>query len=178
MQAQSNPVVESKIATLLPKLQNIARHVRGSSVEIEAEELVSEMVIAIIENASKSPTFIEQQDSYILQFAGWSARKSANIMRRAESRYHDVMIDDDTDDGEGDGFDVGESVGYDEKIELSEALEAALSKLHPSYRQIVHLLYIGKNQVEIAEELHVTPPSLCEKMKVLRKYLAPELIAA
>jgi RNA polymerase sigma factor (sigma-70 family) len=170
-QSLSHIEINNRIGALMPKLKFIALRVRGSSSDLDTDELINEMVIALIKKAKSSPTFLNQNTSFILQFAGWQARHAAHSHRRSGSRFFDASFDEPTEAEEN----YAEAIAIEDdysNVELSDSIREAIADLHPSYRKLVNLMFLGLPKNEIAEKIGITPGALQDRMQVLRKRLA------
>ena len=160
-------LANSRIESLLPSMKIIARHVRGSSPELEIDELIAEMTIAIIKKAFDNPKFLNQKDGYLLTFAGWTARHYATKTRRICSRFHEVSHDD-PDFQEGDHGSALLVLDNVEHIDQPDAMRDALNDLGPTYLQIVAMLIDGFKKSEIANALKIHPMSLHDRIQTLK----------
>ena len=88
-----------RIEGLAPQLQKKAAYLQHMSPSQTADDLYQEMVTALLDRMSKEPSFVDQKDGYLLQYADWAARKNGQADRTYRS-YVDAMPVMIGDDGE------------------------------------------------------------------------------
>lgn len=154
-----------RIAELRPLIRRKAEftsyhHYRG---HVPADDLFQEASLAICQKALDDPTFLEQQDSYVVTAGMWAAQDSA---KRA-LRYEPPTLLDDDDNGLADAL-----VAPQADLDLQVAVCEALSRLDGSTRTVAAMLMEGHRKSDIARHMGIRKQSISWHVAKVRRALA------
>lgn len=173
----STAVFQDRLLTLAPRLKIAARSAVGTGSEYDADDLYQTIMLKLLEQNAQDPTFSQQTDQHLINFANWRARNQAH-KGRIYTRYVDAepaAIDEDGD--ETSLFEM--LVAADEpavedacisRLEV-ERIVKAVEDLDPADRQIVYMLSQGASGKEIAAALRISAPAVCQKKARIQRQL-------
>ena len=171
-------MIADRLVELLPAINRRAAFV--GSHTLTADDVAQEMALSILERAAKTPNLENQKDAYILNAAylhgGINAARHERLCH--ENHVADAVVACDSsndDDGEPE-FNIfvpaDSDVTPEDALIHSEAIEITMSKLSPSNRKLVAMLYIGYSETEIAKALHISRPAVSQRKRVIANVLA------
>ena len=169
-----------RIEGLAPRLQKKAAYLQHMSPSQTSDDLYQEMVMALLDRMSKEPSFVNQKDGYLLQYADWVARKNGQADRTYRS-YVDAMPVMIGDDGETTA--ILEFIASDtptpEQMQVfaedADALMSIVRDLSPENQTLVKMLYYGHEQVEIAKVLGITKGAVSQRKKTVARAIASRI---
>jgi len=124
----------NRIENLYPKIDIAARCLASRTGE-DAEDLGQTMALAIIEQATETPTFLQQKDAFIVRYGSWRALDSV----RSKWRDGDtVELDDEL---------MGGGAGLEDAFSLHEDILQALDQ---EGRALVNVIWVGRLREALA----------------------------
>ena len=160
------------VPTILGELKRYFRDL-GWSVHVPrgAQEMALKVEQArqqLASRSGRSPSVNE-----LAQFLEWSTEDVLDALE-AGSAHHSVSLDAPTDDGEGEVGTLAQSLGHaDDRLDSIEdrvTVAAAVRKLGPRERYVLHLRYVEDlTQTQIAEHVGV---SQMQVSRILRRAVA------
>jgi len=180
--AQPDPRLDSRITSLFPRLNRIARYLAHPGLEYTADDLYQEMALTILDRSAGDSTFLDQRDGYLLQCASWDARnvaaKGRTYNRLVAAEWFLAVRSAAADDGDEISLlelfadpDLTPEEHYLQTEQLEE-LAAAAASLSPSNQKIVGLIAIGYNWAEIADQLGVSRSAVSQRKNIIARQLS------
>jgi len=170
-------MIADRLVELLPAINRRAAFV--GSHTLTADDVAQEMALSILERAAKNPNLENQKNAYILYDAYMNGGlHSARHERLCHEKHlaDAVLACDSSNDNDEPEFNVfvpaDSDVTPEDALIHSEAIEITMSKLSPSNRKLVAMLYIGYSETEIAKALHISRPAVSQRKRVIANVLA------
>lgn len=176
----------TKIQKLAAKLRGVAyKFSRSTGVYVDPEDIYSDLVTAILNQAQVDPEFINQTDAYIIQFAKFQAShicQKAQVYLRFVDELGNVVDPEDEDQAEDLEMTaevrekllqniqaVETEVLYNEMVETF--VQTATSNLNQSELETVYMLYMGYKPAEIAREANISRAAVSMRIDKIAKKL-------
>ncbi|KPL72228.1 hypothetical protein ADN00_15525 [Ornatilinea apprima] len=176
----------NKIQKLAAKLRSVAyKFSRSTGVYVDPEDIYSDLVTAILNQAQVDPEFINQTDAYIIQFAKFQAShicQKAQVYLRFVDELGNVVDPEDEDQAEDLEMTaevrekllqniqaVETEVLYNEMVETF--VQTATSNLKQSELETVYMLYMGYKPAEIAREANISRAAVSMRIDKIAKKL-------
>jgi DNA-directed RNA polymerase specialized sigma24 family protein len=135
--------------SLLDRIKSAAYNV-AMQWNADPEDVVQEIVLAILEEYTKDPDFLNQTDAYIVNKGAWMARNA--LKRMAVQEWNHEVEDVETETGTPLLDLVGEYNPW-AAVDLGLALNTAYDELGEVDRGIVAGMYEGLNRREIGQKV-------------------------
>jgi DNA-directed RNA polymerase specialized sigma24 family protein len=135
------------MSQLTPRIKGAAYNV-ATQYSVDPEDVEQEIILAILEEYTKDPTFLDQTDAYIVNKGVWAAR---NVLKhQAVQMWNHEVEDAETETGTPLLDLIGEYDPWEaESLEL--ALSEAYDELNPTDQGILSGMYAGLNRREIGK---------------------------
>lgn len=152
--------LEEKIAGTAFK---IARKYNRGFRNVEADDLASEMVLAILERAAEQPDFLAQTDAYIVNYGAWKARDWA----KRQTTFNARELQDDPVSDDLDGATLLEMIEADnwDDTDRGLAIEQAMDDLSEMDQEICAGLASGYSVRDIAPSVGCSVPTVYNHMR-------------
>jgi DNA-directed RNA polymerase specialized sigma24 family protein len=144
-----NPQVEQRLseAGLSKRIAGAAYNV-ARQYGVDPSDVEQEIVLAILEQYTKDPAFLDQTDAFIVNKGAWMARNT--LKRQAVQMWNHEVEDAETEEGTPLLDLTGEyNPWYAESLEL--ALADAYDELDDTDKGILTGMYEGLNRREIGQ---------------------------
>lgn len=136
----------------------LARRIRGTAHKIayqygaDADDVTSEITLAILARYADDPAFLDQTDAYIVSHGAWAARDE---MKRECAQYVNRTVDGDAPVGEGGEalLELIPDANAWQQLEFGLAVDQALAELDARDEQIARMCAAGWNAAEIGEQV-------------------------
>lgn len=158
---------EQRIIDLQAALRPIAGKL-ARDYDIDFDDLLSEMNMAIIDRAERDPDFLDQEDNYIARWGGWRARDWG---RREcyQRKFFQVPTTAEIEQIRPDSGD--DPADLIEQADRIDTLGELIANLGEQTRRVLQLWAGGYKVKEIASELAITAPSVCYHKNQIRQGL-------
>jgi hypothetical protein len=163
------------------KLSSLEKRIRGAAHNIafeygaDPDDVESEITLAILEEATRTPSFLDRPDNQIVNLGAWRAR---DWLRREYTQYYNRTVSDDPlyDEEPAGGMTLLDLAATDDPwafVELSAEVWERLAGLDEQNRTIATALAAGFNPREIGPALGISYRTVYNRMNgLLRETLA------
>lgn len=157
---------------------NVARQYGVDPADVEQE-----IVLAILDEYSKNPAFLDQADAYIVNKGAWMAR---NVLKRQAVQMWNHEAEEPDDEREYNGhifngvndltfLDVVSGRDSQEAVDLAVALKTAYSKLDSTNQTILSGMYEGLTRREIGQAVGMTHAGINWRIPKLAEVIQAQL---
>lgn len=157
------------LSSVSGRLKSIAS--RYASDHLEAEDIYQDMVVGLLEQAHKDPSFPKQTKSYICAKAGFLAMhavRAKNIYRRYVESVS--AKPQEADQVHIDSF-TSQSINPEKAVEQAEEafrILDAIKRLSARDQAIVKMAYVGLSNAEIANKLGVSRAAITQRRAAIQ----------
>lgn len=165
---------QERIENILPRLRIIAKKICLRSVGLEADDLLNDAVVAILELAGKNGSLDTVNDAYLCQGAFFKLQQKARSTV-TYLKYVEPELISEVDNGELFSnldliavADITVEEEVDERIELS-ILKEACRHLPQRYQEVVSLLIEGYRPSEVARKFGVDNSRVTQYVTLIKE---------
>ena len=158
--------------------ESLSKRIKGAAYNVamqygvEPDEVEQEIVLAILEEYTKNPDFLNQTDAYLVNKGAWVAR---NVLKRqAVQMWNHEVEDDDTETGTP----LLDLIGEDDPwtaTDLQLAIILAYDELDTVDQDILYGLYEGRNRREIGEMVGLSHTSINNHIPAIAETIRAQL---
>jgi hypothetical protein len=174
----------------MDKIASRANLLSQNCPEYTSEDFVQHMAKAIIEKADRTPTFLDQTDSYVLKYAWFKGKHLAThaykyleyvdeqgSMSDGPSTIARIHQDapEDTEDSELEFCEDKASTNPEQATIKAETLfefRTIIEEFSPENQKVVKMLWQGHTRAEIAEAMGISRPSITQRIGTIAKKFA------